>query len=102
MIDLVALTEWAWLFGVLGLAASFGAFAYVKRQPPGNQTMIDLGELIHEGAMAFLRREYMVLVVFMVVVTTLLTLVIGTMPAVAYVFGALSSMAAGFIGMKGA
>jgi K(+)-stimulated pyrophosphate-energized sodium pump len=100
--DFVALTDWAWLLGALGLAASGGIYAYVRKQPPGNQTMIDLGDQIHDGAMAFLRREYMVLAVFVAVVSVLLSLLIGVAPAVAYVFGALASVAAGFIGMKGA
>jgi K(+)-stimulated pyrophosphate-energized sodium pump len=66
MTDFVALTEWAWMFGVLGLVASAGAYGYVIKQPQGNETMIELGERIHAGAMAFLRREYIVLSVFVV------------------------------------
>ena len=34
MTDFVALTDWAWLFGVLGLVASAGAYGYVIKQPP--------------------------------------------------------------------
>jgi K(+)-stimulated pyrophosphate-energized sodium pump len=102
MTDFVALTEWAWMFGVLGLVASAGAYGYVIKQPQGNETMIELGERIHAGAMAFLRREYIVLSVFVVVVAILLSLIIGTQAAIAYIFGAIASVAAGFIGMKGA
>ena len=66
--------------------------------------MIDLAEQIHDGAMAFLRREYTVLAVFVVVVAILLWLAVGEAPcpALAYVFGALSSVLAGFFGMKAA
>jgi K(+)-stimulated pyrophosphate-energized sodium pump len=102
MTDFVAMTEWAWMFGVLGLVASAGAYGYVIKQPQGTETMIELGERIHAGAMAFLRREYIVLSVFVIVVAILLSLVIGTQAAIAYVFGAIASVAAGFIGMKGA
>ena len=102
MTDLVALTDWAWLLGLLGLGSAFGIYGYVKKQPEGTDLMIDLGEQIHDGAMAFLRREYTVLSVFVAVVAILLALAIGTTPAVAYVFGALSSVAAGFFGMKAA
>jgi K(+)-stimulated pyrophosphate-energized sodium pump len=102
MIDFVALTDWAWLLGVLGLAVAAGIYGYVKRQPAGTEVMIDLGEQIHDGAMAFLRREYIVLSGFVVVVAILLSLAIGPLPAAAYVFGALSSVAAGFCGMKAA
>ncbi len=102
MTDFVAFTDWAWLLGLLGLATAAGIYRYVKKQPPGNETMVDLGEQIHDGAMAFLRREYTVLAVFIVVVAILLGLAIGPQTAGAYVFGALSSICAGFFGMKAA
>ncbi len=102
MTDLVAITDWAWMFGLVGLLCAAGIYGYVKKQPPGTELMIDLGNQIHDGAMAFLRREYTVLAVFVIVVAILLRLAIGTMPALAYIFGALSSVAAGFSGMKAA
>jgi K(+)-stimulated pyrophosphate-energized sodium pump len=102
MTDFVAVTEWAWVFGVAGLIASAVAYGYVKRQPMGSERVIELGERIHAGAMAFLRREYTVLSVVVVLVAGLLSLVIGWRGAVAYVLGASASASAGFIGMKGA
>jgi hypothetical protein len=36
MIDFVALTDWAWLLGVLGLVTAGGIYGYVKRQPAGS------------------------------------------------------------------
>ena len=102
MTELVAITDWAWLLGVVGLVLSGGAYAYVKRQPAGTELMVELGEQIHDGAMAFLRREYAVLAVFVAVVAVLLTLALEWRTGAAYVFGALSSVAAGFMGMKAA
>jgi K(+)-stimulated pyrophosphate-energized sodium pump len=102
MTDFVVFTDWAWLLGLLGLGSAFGIYGYVKKQPEGTEVMIDLGEQIHDGAMAFLRREYTVLSVFVLIVTLLLAWAIGWTPALAYVFGALSSVAAGFFGMKAA
>jgi K(+)-stimulated pyrophosphate-energized sodium pump len=102
MIDFVVLTEWAWLLAVVGLAVAGGIYGYVKKQPAGTALMIDLGEQIHDGAMAFLRREYLVLSGFVVIVAVLLALAIGPLSAGAYVFGALSSVLAGFAGMKAA
>jgi K(+)-stimulated pyrophosphate-energized sodium pump len=102
MIDFVALTDWAWLLGLVGLGVAAGIYGYVKKQPAGNEVMVDLGEQIHDGAMAFLRREYTVLAGFVVVVAILLSLAVGTTTAMAYVFGALSSVLAGFSGMKAA
>jgi K(+)-stimulated pyrophosphate-energized sodium pump len=102
MTGFVAITGWAWLLGIIGLAIAFGIYRYLKKQPAGSETMIDLGEQIHDGAMAFLRREYTVLAGFVSVVAVLLGLMIGWMPAAAYVLGALSSVSAGFFGMKAA
>jgi K(+)-stimulated pyrophosphate-energized sodium pump len=52
--------------------------------------------------MAFLRKEYTILVWFIVVVAALLALGIGPYTALAFVSGAVCSMLAGFIGMKAA
>ncbi len=100
--DFVALTEFAWLLGVVGLGIAAGIYGYVKKQPSGSETMVDLGDQIHDGAMAFLRREYTVLAGFVLVVAVLLALAISTETAGAYLFGALSSVFAGFFGMKAA
>ncbi len=100
--DFVALTGWSWLLGLVGLAVAGLIYQYVKKQPSGNEMMIDLGEQIHDGAMAFLKREYQVLAVFVVVVAGLLYYAIGAATAGAYVYGAVTSILAGFFGMKAA
>jgi K(+)-stimulated pyrophosphate-energized sodium pump len=102
MTDLVGLTDWAWVLGLLGLVTAAFIYMYVKRQDAGTEGMIELSEQIHAGAMAFLKREYSVIALFVVVVAILLYLAIGTVPAIAYVAGALCSMFAGFFGMKAA
>jgi K(+)-stimulated pyrophosphate-energized sodium pump len=96
-------TGWAWILGLVGLAVSLGIYGWVRRQPSGNEVMRGLAEQIETGAMAFLRREYTVIAVFIVVVGGLLWLVLDQeWTAASFVFGALSSMAAGFIGIKAA
>ena len=102
MTELVAWTQWAPVLGIMGLLVALGLFYYVRAQSPGTDLMVELGDRIHEGAMAFLRREYSVLAVFVVVVALLLGWAIGVDSALAYVSGALSSMLAGFFGMKAA
>ncbi len=59
--------------GVLGLLGAFGIYGYVKRQPAGNARMQEIAEQIHLGAMLFLRREYTILAVFIVIVFVILT-----------------------------
>ena len=102
MIELLDLTGWSWVAGVVGLLAALVVYRYMVAQPDGNRVMRDLADQIHDGAMAFLRREYTVLAVFVVVVAVLLFLAIGQASALAYVAGAASSVLAGFFGMKAA
>jgi K(+)-stimulated pyrophosphate-energized sodium pump len=77
-------------------------YLYVVRQSAGTDLMIELAGRIHEGAMAFLRREYTVLAVFVGIVAVLLYLALGTDTAGAYITGALSSVLAGYFGMTAA
>jgi K(+)-stimulated pyrophosphate-energized sodium pump len=90
-----------WL-GVIGLMFSFGLYTYVKAQPVGTDLMSDLADQIHDGAMAFLKREYTILVPFVIVVAGLLFFLVGSRTAVAYGLGALCSILAGFFGMQAA
>jgi K(+)-stimulated pyrophosphate-energized sodium pump len=100
--ELVAWTQWAPLLGLVGLLVALGLFYYVRGQSTGTDLMRELSDQIHGGAMAFLRREYSVLAVFVVIVAALLWVAIGVNTALAYVTGALSSVLAGFFGMNAA
>jgi K(+)-stimulated pyrophosphate-energized sodium pump len=91
----------AWL-GIVGLIIAYLVFRYVKRQPNGTQVMQDLEGMIHSGAMAFLRKEYFVLVFFIVIVFLLLGFGISWRTGIAFVTGAFCSMVAGFSGMSAA
>ncbi len=102
MTELVTWTQWAPLLGLVGLLVALGLFYYVKAQSAGSELMQTLADRIHEGAMAFLRREYTFLALFVVVVAALLWWAIGVYTAAAYFTGALSSVLAGFFGMNAA
>jgi len=88
--------------GILGLLMAFGLYRYVVAQPAGSGLMIEISDSIHAGAMAFLRKEYSILVWFIVVVAILLSIGIGPFTALAFVSGAICSMLAGLIGMQAA
>ncbi|MBW2017508.1 MAG: sodium-translocating pyrophosphatase [Deltaproteobacteria bacterium] len=96
------LTVVAPFLGIFGLIIAWLIFTYVKKQPNGTQTMQELEEMIHEGAMAFLKREYTVLAFFILIVFILLGIGISWNTAIAFVTGALCSMVAGFSGMTAA
>jgi K(+)-stimulated pyrophosphate-energized sodium pump len=100
--DLTALALWSPLAGVLGLIGALVLYLYVRRQSSGTELMIELAGRIQEGAMAFLRREYSVLAVFVAIVAALLFWAIGLQTALAYLTGALCSVLAGFFGMTAA
>ncbi len=97
-----SLTKFAPLFGIGGLVLAWIIYAYVKRQNDGNETMRDISEMIHKGAMVFLKKEYSILVIFIIVVFLLMAWKIDIYTAIAFVSGAASSMLAGFFGMSAA
>ena len=88
--------------GAIGLVVALFTYFYVRRQSPGNDIMQDLARQIHDGSMAFLRREYTWLLPFLVVIAVLLGALVGWNTAIAYVAGGASSIFAGFFGMKSA
>ena len=88
--------------GILGLLMALGLYRYVVAQPTGSGLMVEISDSIRTGAMAFLRKEYSILVWFIVVVAILLTLGIGKFTALAFMSGAVCSMLAGLIGMQAA
>lgn len=90
------------IVGLVGLAYAGVLFIFVKRNPAGTEKMKEISDLIHTGAMAFLRREYLTLLVFVVVLFVILMLAIGFNTAIAFLTGAFSSMVAGFFGLKAA
>ncbi|MDT0630365.1 sodium-translocating pyrophosphatase [Rubrivirga litoralis] len=99
----------AWLVPVSGLLALGYAFLrtrWVTAQPVGTERMAEIAHDIQEGAAAFLRREYRVLAVFVVVVAALLLLAnlgradSSPLIALSFVVGALCSGLAGFFGMR--
>ena len=96
------LTIVAPFLGIIGLIIAYGIFLYVKKQPNGNELMQELEEMIHAGAMAFLKKEYSVLIFFIAIVCALLWFGISKYTAIAFVTGALCSMLAGFSGMTAA
>jgi K(+)-stimulated pyrophosphate-energized sodium pump len=96
------LTTYALGIGAVGLVACLLTYLGIARQSAGSQAMQDLAEQIQLGAMAFLRREYTVLLPFLAVIAGLLAYAVGVNTAIAYVVGGLCSIAAGYAGMRSA
>jgi K(+)-stimulated pyrophosphate-energized sodium pump len=93
--------------GILALLFAFYLYFTVKKQNPGNEKMRELSSAIRSGAMAFLKSEYKVLVIFAIVVAALLFVAsfvessnIHWGTSLAFIVGAIFSAVAGNIGMR--
>ena len=90
--------------GILALGYAFWRSQWISKQNPGTEKMQEIGHAVREGAMAFLSREYRVLIIFVVAVAALLAW--GnyskgtTLVALSFVVGATCSALAGFFGMR--
>ena len=87
---------------VTGLLIAFLLYRKIVGIRIENQVVADITQEIQDGAMAFLKAEYRVLAVFILVVAGLLAYALGIQTAIAFVFGAFVSVLAGFSGMKSA
>ncbi|MDF9867425.1 K(+)-stimulated pyrophosphate-energized sodium pump [Bacilli bacterium PM5-3] len=88
--------------GVIALVYAFYLMAKINKIEVTNERMKELQGYIAEGAMAFLGREYRILVVFVALVFVGIAFAINVITAVCFLFGALLSTFAGYIGMKAA
>src|SRR3989304_313172 len=96
------LVKFSPLLAIGGLVLALFIYLSIKKRPDGNEKMRDIAALIHDGAMVYLKRQYTILVVFIIIAVALLAIFIDKYTAIAYIGGAVSSMLAGFFGMKGA
>ncbi|MBA4396293.1 MAG: sodium-translocating pyrophosphatase [Syntrophus sp. (in: bacteria)] len=95
--------SYSMLLAVIGLVMAFLIYRYVMTFSPGNEVMQKIMAKIHAGAMVFLKREYKIVSIFIVVVFIILFLALESkMSAVAFLAGAIGSMLAGVFGMQAA
>ena len=91
------------VFGLLGIIVAFIIYQSIRKMDAGTDIMRELAERIHEGAMVFLKREYSILIVFIVVVFILLfSFMEYQATSFAFLSGALCSMLCGLFGMQAA
>ncbi|MCJ8155618.1 sodium-translocating pyrophosphatase [Chryseobacterium sp. SSA4.19] len=94
------------IFGVIALLYTFLQSNWVSKQDAGDEKMKTISGYIADGAMAFLKAEYRILMYFVVIVAILLAIMGGSNSdshwtiGLAFAIGAVFSALAGFIGMK--
>ena len=96
------LTIYSPYLGLFGLVVAWFLYSFIKKQPTGNKLMTEISETIHRGSMVFLKKEYSILSIFVVIVFGLLYWQLGLYTAIAFLAGAICSMLAGFFGMNAA
>jgi len=92
------------IVGLVGVAVAVYFARYVLKQNPGSDRIREISDAIKEGGLAFIHREYRTLAIVVAVIAVILVVSmppdLGWRMAIAFVFGAVSSMAAGYVGMN--
>ncbi len=89
----------ALVLGIVGLGFVIWKLREVLSEDAGNEKMQQIAAAVQEGAAAFLNREYTYLAGFVVVVALIIGLFVNWLTAISFVTGALTSAAAGYLGM---
>ena len=85
---------------IIGLAVAVGLASWISKADEGNDRMKEIAGYIREGAMAFLSREYKIMIPVIIILFLLIGFFISWVTGILYVCGALLSVLAGFFGMK--
>jgi len=90
------------IVGVLALLFAFYKANGISKVNPGNARMKEIAAYIHEGSMAFLKRQYRSLAIFIVALFIILSIVpgLGIHVALCFLLGAIFSIGAGYFGMS--
>jgi len=90
------------LVGVAGLGFALLGYFMLFGYPAGNKKMQAIAEKIHSGTVIFLKQEYKVTSIFLVISFLAICFTLCVPTAIAFLAGALCSLLPGWIGMKAA
>src|SRR5690606_14543983 len=94
------------IMAVIGLVFMAAKRSWVLKQDAGDGKMKEISDFIYEGALAFLKAEYRLLTIFVIIASIALAGISAIVPTthilivVAFIFGAIFSALAGNMGMK--
>ena len=101
---------WTVIIGVAALLFAYMMARKVKSEDAGNAKMKEIAAAIEEGAMAFLKKEYQVMSIFIIVFGIVIALFLdlpatpgineGLWTAIAFVIGSVASILSGYFGMR--
>ena len=91
--------------GLIAMLFAFVKTSWINKQDEGSDRMKKIGKSISEGAMAFLKAEYRILSIFVVVVACLLAFAANSqgdswLISISFLVGAFASALAGSLGIK--
>jgi len=90
------------LIGIVGMGVAYLLYGMVMKYDEGTDAIKKIGDQIHEGAMVFMKREYKILILFLIAQIIVTFIFLGGSVAFAVLVGAVSSSIAGWIGMYAA
>ncbi|HLD72847.1 MAG TPA: sodium-translocating pyrophosphatase [Candidatus Nanoarchaeia archaeon] len=95
MIEIIAI-----IISLMALGYSWILASKINKLEPGTEKMQEIASAIKEGAMAYLARQYKTIAIFAVIITVILGILFKWPVAVGFLFGAILSGLAGYIGMS--
>lgn len=87
---------------ILAGVAAWLIFLNVRKKPQGTDKMKKIASMIHSGAMTYLKTQYRILLIFVLLIALLLFFGVNRATSLAFIAGALFSMVAGAAGMRAA
>ncbi|MCP5537802.1 MAG: sodium-translocating pyrophosphatase [Akkermansiaceae bacterium] len=89
--------------GIAGLVIAFLILSNILKRPGGEGKVKEIADQIHKGAMVFMKREFVLISFFAIIIALLLFFFqkedYGKQQSLAFVLGCLASSFAGFVGM---
>jgi K(+)-stimulated pyrophosphate-energized sodium pump len=95
----------SFVVSIAALVFAWNLISQIKKKPEGNEKVKEIAEHIHKGAMTFMKKEYRIMIVFMLVIMAVLYFALGEEHhglemAITFFCGSVFSALAGWIGMN--
>jgi len=98
----------AGVLGIISIVVGYMLRSAVLKMSPGDEKMQEVGAAIHQGAMAYLKRQFATMIWFVIAIAVIIGMMysstysnatLGALTAVAFILGVFASYFAGYVGM---